>query len=113
MFLSNIDTINDILIDPKPFEKLKWEVVFNYYNSLRTTNENLKPDSLLSLYACRDKKYNALDTLVSGILSRTKMNNVLSVNNVSCDLNGSNTYKKIYSCLQNGKSGVCRAIFLT
>lgn len=105
VFLSNIDTINDILIDPKPFEKLKWDVVFNYYNSLRTTNENLKADSLLSLYACRDKKYNALDTLVSGILSRTKMNNVLSVNNVSCDLNGSNTYKKIYSCLQNGRPG--------
>lgn len=105
VYLMNLDTIENILFDPKPFHKLKWDIIYKYYNSLRIQNENLKADSLFTLYACKENNEVVLDTLLSEILLKTKMNNTVNTNSVSCDLNGSNTFKKIYSCLNNGKSG--------
>ncbi len=105
VYLKNLDSIEKQFQNPLPFQKLKWEVIFNYYNSLRLQNENIMADSMISLYACRENNAVVLDTLLSAILTKTKINNTVSANTVSCDLNGSNTYKKIYSCLNNGKPG--------
>ena len=104
-YLKNLDTLHKIVIDAEPFEKLKWEVIYSYYNSLRLMELNTSADSLLSLYACREHNTSALDTLLAGIFRKTKMNNSSNIGAAYCDLSGSSTYKKIYSCLNPGRAG--------